>query len=189
MNLKKKFLLLISATLLTGCLASGVVYTDDPKEMVAEADYMLRNDRAVGAKNLLERAIKVAQEQQDYEALAQAYYSYGNVIRTGYSSPDDDPTLTLRDSIEYYNKSLKLAKQYDMPQIETTNYYTMGQAYQGIFQRIENEQAKEYACISFKKSMSYNEIARKRGFGIPIYTGHASFEELVSEHMSYLNCN
>ncbi len=78
----KKILILLSLLLiLVGCEGVGLLASSNPDTKLRQAYWMMEQNRALKAEALINQAIILAQNKGNKVALAEAYFTYGNLYK------------------------------------------------------------------------------------------------------------
>ena len=79
--MKKNIFKLMMLLFLSGCSAFGVVATNDPKEKINQAYYLLDSGRPLPAKKLFEEVIKIGEEKKDMGLVARGFDGLGDLYK------------------------------------------------------------------------------------------------------------
>lgn len=169
---------LISSSLLIGCAAALVPYTNDPAKKISQAYWLFDdNQRPLPAEKLILEAIDIYKKNNNQSGLATAHTAYAiflrsyavekyqkNYMKNGFLNKSVSYENRLEKSIEY----LELSKNHYLLESEydnlTNTYLHMGFTYAVAEKEIK-------ACNAFKKSIDANLTFKEKNPETPINLG------------------
>lgn len=168
----------------------------DPQSKLNESDYMVRINRPLAADSLIDEVLRYCGKKNDEKCLATSYFYYGKLLmwRSAevdkfyrlLSRVDKDVTTDNADqkAMEYFEKSLALAKKHGMTAAASAVYIKMGILQ---FMRFKDRVA---ACDSFDRSFEYHQKFQKDNPGakVTLEKGFKSFEEYIAQGKSEMGC-
>lgn len=181
--------------ILSGCSALGVVETSDPYQKLAQAEQLKQTGRIGVARRLILEAAEIFEQQGDAIGLAEAYRSYGFLLRmygedviTDLDVSASTRTATNYDrrmdkSIEYFQKSLRLYKRNDQHDRIANLHYNIGVSHH-FAGRLDQ------ACFAFDTSLEAHRASMRidPGRDVVLPSGVESFAELINRAKEEIGC-
>jgi tetratricopeptide (TPR) repeat protein len=190
--MKKIIVALAAVLLLTGCSGVGIIASSDPRVKVGQAEEMQRQGRYGRAKQLLDEANAIVQQQGDERGMAEVYRGYGLFYRDGGEDdmilvrPGVQLPLTAAGSVkaqEYFTRSAALFEKLKIYDRLSNVHFLMAQ----VFYRMNDKPA---ACKALDESLAANRqaVAAHPDQKIALMPGIDSFDAGIARAKSEVGC-
>jgi len=188
------YIILVITLLFSGCASVGVPCTANPEKKLYYAESLFNDlDRPLPAQSLIEEAIEMYRKRNDLLGLAIAYQTYGDFLQSPtvgrWSKMDfSDETIThdnrYRKALEYYEKSLKIAKSIPDHALASSAYFSIGRLQ---FLHFGNDRE---SCKNFSKSIEEHLIFREAhpDESVVLPKGYANFMDYVTAARKQVGC-
>ena len=181
--------------MLSGCSATGVIYTNDPYEKVSNAEYLTSRHRTLPARKfLLEVMDEInSSEEKDEKLVGYSYRALGFLLTSstyqGYRNDRDDYNTPYdgdkNKGMEFYEKASEIF-------VKNYLYYDAGNtAWMKHLVYIKLDKNSE-ACAQLDETIAYNKLGLKNdiknGTGVAYTDGNSSFDDQLAKQKTKLNC-
>lgn len=185
------YIFVFLSTLLFGCAAALVPYTNSPEKKLAYAGDLLDLGRAIPAEKLIQEAIDIYSKQGDQLSLANAYRVYGIFYghktyqnykwlwekQGNYDSERTKPSEYFLKAIEIFEKNDKYDELSNLEYRLAIEYHIRG--------------LDPVACDSLDSSLNYHRKNKEkypdREYILP--DGCASFDDYIAKARNAFGCN
>jgi tetratricopeptide (TPR) repeat protein len=195
--MKKYMWFILSSIILSGCAAMFVPETNDPIEKLKWADELYGNQgRPFPAEKLINEAIVICKEKNNFECLGKAYLSYGFFLRSpsieknqinykkyGFRNSDITFDNRLLKSKEYFEKAIPEFLKIKNYGALTNAYLNLGFTYYFLGENKSECEPYEHSLEYNKKNLEENPQAN-----ISLPKGFSTYKEYVIVHQKRAGC-
>jgi tetratricopeptide (TPR) repeat protein len=172
----KSFIVPLSLAWLAGCTAVGVVQSGDPLRKLEDAEVLFESkDRPGPAEILIQEAVQIYRQRQDWLGLGHAYRAYGDLLKSASIAKWEgvyrrygfrDKTITfdnrLEKAAEFYRMALESFGRAEEGLLESSRYDQLTNLYfnMGLTHHYLGEDTA--ACSYYSKSVEAAEQNRRQ---------------------------
>jgi len=172
----------------------GVVATDDPHEMLAQAHDLDSSGRVMRARQQVEKAIPILKARNDKAGLADAYRLYGFIAGEGGLGADPAitrdpraPIVPTRENAElaigYFEQAVAFATEADEPDRVSNIYFILGN-----YASLAGDLQKGCRYYDLSLKASQDAQSRQPGLKVELPAGFRNFGELVARAKHDAHC-
>ena len=187
--------LVIIISILTGCSAAGVVYTNDPYKKVRNAEYLTSKHRTLPARRFLLEVMEEINisEEKDEKLIGYTYRALGFLLSSSvyqgyrkkkdkYITPIDGDT---NKGLEFYDKASEIFVKNELYYDASNTAWMKHLAYNKL--ELSNQ-----ACIQLDKSIRYHRLGlesdKRNGKNVTYSDGYSSFDDQLGRQRKKLKC-
>ena len=193
----RQFTVSLFALSLVGCAATGVPYSSDPQQKLADARMLfLQHDRPLPAGPMILQAIEILETQDQPLQLAEAYRTYGLFLNSaaveryrstyqniGFNHASISFEQRHQGAIEYYSKAAEILQQQDQLDYLSNTYLNIGISY-------SHQQQVDKACAMYVKSLATHRLFQQQNpdHEIAMPEPFSSYEQYIQHQMTVNKC-